>query len=63
VATGLFAAAAASRALSSLLFQVSPLDVRTFALAAVATFVIAIVSTYLPARKITRLDPVDAIKA
>lgn len=63
VVTGLFAAAAASRALSSLLFQVSPVDVRTFAFAAVATFVIAIVSTYLPARKITRLDPVDAIKA
>ena len=63
VGAGLIAAAAVSRALSSLLFQVSPVDARTFAMAAAVTFVIALVSTYLPARRITNLDPVDAIKA
>jgi putative ABC transport system permease protein len=63
VAAGLFGAAAVSRALSSLLFQVSPVDPKTFLFAAGATFVIALVSTYLPARTIIRLDPVDAIKA
>jgi putative ABC transport system permease protein len=62
VAAGLAAAAAVSRALSSLLFQVSPVDARTFALAAGVTFVMALVSTYLPARRITHLDPVDAIR-
>jgi putative ABC transport system permease protein len=62
VAAGLVAAAAVSRALSSLLFQVSPVDARTFALAAGVTFVMALVSTYLPARRITHLDPVDAIR-
>ena len=63
ITIGLLAAAAVSRALSSLLFQVSPADARTFVVAASATFVIALLSTYLPARRITRLDPVDAIKA
>jgi putative ABC transport system permease protein len=62
VVAGLVATLAISRSISSLLFEVSPFDARTFALAAGATLAIAVLSTYFPARRIAGMDPVEAIR-
>jgi ABC-type lipoprotein release transport system permease subunit len=62
ISAGLLTALAIGRVIASLLFEVSPVDVGTFAAAALTTFVIALVATYLPARRIVTMDPVEAIR-
>ena len=54
--------AAVNRGLSSLLFGVGALDPVTIALAALVTVVIGFVATYLPARRILEIDPVEALR-
>jgi predicted permease len=62
-AVGLLAAAALSRAMSALLFEISPVDPLTYAVVAAGLLAAAAVASYLPARRITRVDPVDALRA
>jgi putative ABC transport system permease protein len=62
VITGLFGAAAFSRALSGLLFDVSPSDVTTFVAAAVLLSAAALAAGAIPAFRATRIDGVDALK-
>lgn len=62
VAIGLAGAAALTRLLSALLFDVSPLDPLTFAAATVLLLAIAVVATYLPARKAARVDVQSVIR-
>jgi predicted permease len=60
---GLGVAAAATRALKSLLFGVSPLDPLTYAAVAAGLICAALLASYIPAVRSTAVDPVDALRA
>jgi putative ABC transport system permease protein len=62
VVAGLIAAAALTRLLERLLFEVEPLDPWTFGLTAVVLLAVASVASYLPARRGMRMAPVDALR-
>ncbi|HEX6631913.1 MAG TPA: ABC transporter permease [Gemmatimonadaceae bacterium] len=62
VALGLAAAVGLSRFLRSLLFGVSATDPATYAVMALALLGIALLATWLPARRASRVDPVDALR-
>jgi predicted permease len=59
---GLVGATLLTRFLSTLLFQVRPLDVATFAGAAVVLGAATIVACWVPARRAGRVDPVTAMR-
>lgn len=59
---GVVAAVFLTRFLSSLLFEVRPLDVGTFAGAALALVVATLAACWLPARRAARVDPVIAMR-
>jgi predicted permease len=62
IALGLAGAAAASRSLSGMLFEVAPLDPVAF-LAVGATFVVVMtLAAFLPARRATTVDPLVALR-
>ena len=61
VAVGLVVAAAASRALSGVLYGVSAFDPIAFGAAAVVLLSVAFVANYLPASRASRLDPLAAL--
>ena len=63
VAAGVPGAALGSRALGSILYGVSPLDGATFAAASLVIAVIALVASYVPARRAMRVDPVTVLRA
>ena len=63
VAIGVFAALALSGLLSNLLFGVGPHDVVTFVTVATALGSVALVATYLPARRAARVDPLVALRS
>jgi putative ABC transport system permease protein len=60
---GLAAAIPATRLLRGLLYQVGPNDPMTFVSIGAMLAVVAVVASYLPARKGTRVDPVVTLKA
>ena len=63
VVVGLAIALAVTRALASMLFGVEPRDMTTFSLAALLFAAVALVATWLPARRATRVDPMIALRA
>ncbi len=63
VAIGLVLAAAATRLMASFLFNVSPLDMVTFAGMSLLFLAIAFMSSYLPARRAAASDPLTALRA
>ncbi len=62
LALGLAAALGLTRLMSSLLFGVSPIDPVTFALVSVTLAAIALLASYLPARRAAGLDPTEALR-
>jgi putative ABC transport system permease protein len=63
VAVGSVLALAGTRALSSLLFGVSPMDLPTIAAAALLLAGVAVAASYMPARSAARTDPMLALRA
>jgi putative ABC transport system permease protein len=62
-ACGLVAALALGRLMSSLLFGVRPADPSTLSLVAVALVTAAALASYVPARRVADVDPVEALRA
>jgi ABC-type antimicrobial peptide transport system permease subunit len=63
LALGLGGALAVSRALTTLLYSVSPHDPATLAAMGALLLLTTLVAGYLPARRATRVDPVVALRA
>jgi predicted permease len=59
---GLGGAVALAQLMRSLLFGVDTLDAPTYALGAASLFGAAALAAYLPARRVTRVDPMQALK-
>ena len=60
--TGIVAALVATRLMRSLVFQVSTSDPATFAITAALLAAIALIASYIPARRATRIDPMIALR-
>jgi putative ABC transport system permease protein len=63
VALGIALALPAMRLLTALLYQVRPGDPIVLATLAAVLLVVALVASYLPARRATRVDPMTALRA
>jgi FtsX-like permease family len=63
VAIGLAAATGTMRLISSLLFQVNPIDPVTYGLVAVALIAATLLASYVPAMRATAVDPIEALRA
>ncbi len=62
-ACGLTAAFALSRLMKSLLFDVSPADPATYISVSAGLILAAMLASYFPARRATKVDPVEALRA
>ncbi len=62
LAIGLGICAAASGALSRLLFGITPTDGATYATAAILLTAVSLLASYLPARRAARIDPIQALR-
>lgn len=59
---GLAAAVAAARLLTSMLFEVTPLDPQIYAAVVVLLGIVTLLAGYLPARRAAALDPMTVLK-
>src|SRR5258705_10653553 len=62
VAFGLVASFAVTRLIVSLLYSVSPTDIVTFTVVPVVLAAAAMIASYLPALRATRIDPMVALR-
>ena len=60
---GLAAAAALTRVMKSLLFGVAPMDPMTFAAVPVALLLATLAASYIPARRVSAVDPMNCLRA
>jgi predicted permease len=63
VAIGLVSAVVLMRLMKSLLFGISPLDPLTYAAVPVILVAAAVLASYLPARRASAVDPMEALRA
>ena len=62
IAVGLASAAAVTRALAGMLFGLTPLDPATFIAAPCLFAAIAMLASYIPARRAAKVDPLVALR-
>jgi len=62
IGLGLAGALLLTRLLGSLLFAVSPTDPLTFAAVSIGLTGVALLASYIPARRATRIDPLVALR-
>jgi predicted permease len=62
-AAGLIAAVAGGRAIESLLFGITSTDLSTYVAITATLIAVALLASYLPARRATRIDPMIALRA
>ncbi len=62
IVLGLAGAAGLTRYLSGMLYDLTPLDPPTYAAVAILFATVALVASYLPARRATQVDPVVALR-
>jgi ABC-type lipoprotein release transport system permease subunit len=60
---GVIASLAMARVLKSLIFNVSPTDPMTFAVVGFMVITVALIACYIPARRATAADPMNALRA
>jgi ABC-type antimicrobial peptide transport system permease subunit len=63
IALGIGVAAGLTRVMSAFLFGVGPMDPMTYAVVSGALAAVALLATYLPARRASRVDPIVAMRA
>jgi putative ABC transport system permease protein len=62
VLAGLAGSYLLTQVMQSLLYDVSATDVQTFTLSAIVFLTVAVVASYIPARRAARLDPSDTLR-
>ena len=62
IVLGLAGAVGLTRYLSGMLYDLTPLDPATYAVVAILFAAVALVASYLPARRATQVDPVVALR-
>jgi putative ABC transport system permease protein len=62
VGLGLCGAVAVTRVLQSFLFEVKPTDTATFVAVSVLLAAVALLATYIPVRRATKVDPIVALR-
>ena len=62
IAIGIFGALAVTRIIEFMLYRVKPLDPVTFAVVPLLLVAVTLLACYLPARRATRIDPMEALR-
>ena len=62
ITVGLIASFGLTRLIASLLFGVTATDARTFAMVASGLFIVALVASFIPAHRATKIDPLVVLR-
>lgn len=62
ISVGLFGAAIVARSIASLLYGIAPFDTATFACVSLLLAAVALLASYIPARRAAGVDPMVALR-